>query len=147
EVEEDGGRLHGGCLEHAPNLGGAPPVRLDDGGIPLPDSAHRAAGRAEGGRRRMQVLSTDTVAEPDRFALWRDLICATFVHLDCEPVASAPPHAFSGRIVSRAVGPIRLSEVATSPQHVVRSRAQIARANEDDVLVSLQVTEGCRITQ
>lgn len=95
----------------------------------------------------MQVLSTDGVIEQERFELWRDLICGVFVQLDCEPVADAPAGPFAGRITARALGPIRVSEVVTSPQHVVRSPRQIARAREDDVLVSLQLTERCTIRQ
>jgi AraC-like DNA-binding protein len=95
----------------------------------------------------MQVLSTEGVAEHERFELWRDLICGVFVQLDCEPVHTATPAAFSGRITARELGPIRVSEVVTSPQHVVRSPRQIARAREDDVLVSLQLTEACTISQ
>jgi AraC-like DNA-binding protein len=95
----------------------------------------------------MQVLSTEGVAEPERFELWRDLICGVFVQLDCEPVAGTPAAPFTGRITARELGPIRVSEVVTSPQHVVRSPRQIARAREDDVLVSLQLTEACTISQ
>src|SRR4051794_1734531 len=95
----------------------------------------------------MEVLSTEGVAEPERFAFWRHLICGVFVQLDCEPVRDATPAPFAGRITARELGPIRVSDVVTSPQRVVRSPRQIARAREDDVLVSLQVTESCTISQ
>src|SRR4051794_4343757 len=95
----------------------------------------------------MQVLSTEGVAEAERFELWRDLICGVFVQLDCEPVAGAVPGPFAGRITARELGPIRVSEVVTSAQRVVRSPRQIAQAREDDVLVSLQLTQECTISQ
>ncbi len=95
----------------------------------------------------MQVLTTDAVAEHERFELWRDLICGVFVQLDCEPVSAGATAPFSGRITARELGPIRVSEVVTAPQHVVRSPRQIARAREDDVLVSLQLSAACTIRQ
>jgi AraC-like DNA-binding protein len=84
----------------------------------------------------MAVFSTEAIAPRERFAFWRDAVCDVFVQLECERLDSTP---FAGTIATRPLGAVRLSEVAARPQHVVRSRRQIARAREDDLLVSVQL--------
>jgi AraC-like DNA-binding protein len=84
----------------------------------------------------LAVFSTEAVAPRERFAFWRDAVCDVFVQLECERLDRAP---FAGRIVTRPFGAVQLSEVAARPQHVVRSRRQIVRAREDDLLVSVQL--------
>jgi AraC-like DNA-binding protein len=84
----------------------------------------------------MAVFSTEAVAPRERFAFWRDAVCDVFVQLECERIDRSP---FAGTITTRPFGAVQLSEVAARPQHVVRSRRQIARAREDDLLVSVQL--------
>jgi AraC-like DNA-binding protein len=90
------------------------------------------------------LFSTDAVAPRDRFAYWREAVCDVFVQLECERVGREP---FAGAITTRPFGALTLSEVAARPQHVVRSRRQIARAREDDLLVSVQLDGGGTIAQ
>ena len=82
------------------------------------------------------VLTTNEVAQRERFAYWRDMICDVFVQLDCERIGD---DRFFGTLVNRRLGPLQVTEVGSGPQHVVRSRTQIAKGREDDFLVSLQV--------
>ncbi len=82
------------------------------------------------------VFSTDAVAPGERFAFWREAVCDVFVQLECERVGRAP---FAGAITTRPFGAVQLSEVTARPQHVIRSHRQIARAREDDLLVSVQL--------
>jgi AraC-like DNA-binding protein len=82
------------------------------------------------------VLSTADVHARDRLAYWRDAICDVFVGLDCAPLARG---AFRGCITTQDTGPATFSEVASQPQHVVRSRRQIAKSSDDFYLVSLQL--------
>ena len=84
----------------------------------------------------MAVFSTEAIAPRERFAFWRDAVCDVFVRLECERIDDSP---FAGTITTRPFGAVQLSEVAARPQHVVRSRRQIARAREDDLLVSVQL--------
>ena len=86
--------------------------------------------------QHMAVFSTEAVAPRERFAFWRDAVCDVFVQLECERIDDSP---FAGTITTRPFGGVQLSEVAARPQHVVRSRRQIARAREDDLLVSVQL--------
>jgi len=90
------------------------------------------------------LFSTDAVAPRDRFAYWREAVCDVFVQLECERVDREP---FAGAIATRPFGALTLSEVAARPQHVIRSRRQIARAREDDLLVSIQLEGGGIIAQ
>ena len=86
------------------------------------------------------MLSTDDVAARDRAAYWIDMICDVFVQLDCTDVAPD----FYGRIVNQPLGRMQLSEVISHKQFVDRSRRQLARSNEDCLLVSLQLAgRGC----
>ncbi|HEY7607678.1 MAG TPA: helix-turn-helix domain-containing protein [Alphaproteobacteria bacterium] len=82
------------------------------------------------------LFSTDAVAPGERFAFWREAVCEVFVQLECERLGREP---FVGAITTRPFGAVQLSEVAACPQHVVRSRRQIARTREDDLLVSVQL--------
>lgn len=97
----------------------------------------------------MDVYTTDVVPPRARFAYWREAICDVFVSLDAERPAAPQPWArdFSGRITCTAAGSVRLSEVTSDAQHVVRSPRQIARSSEDDFLVSLQVSGRGRVEQ
>lgn len=82
------------------------------------------------------ILTTSQVAQRERFAYWRDMICDVFVQLDCERIGDG---SFAGMLINRQVGPLQVTQVGSDAQHVVRSRAQIAKGREDDFLVSLQV--------
>jgi AraC-like DNA-binding protein len=90
------------------------------------------------------LFSTDAIAPRERFAYWREAVCDVFVQLECERLDHGP---FTGAIATRPFGALTLSEVAARPQHVVRSRRQIARAREDDLLVSVQLDGGGTIEQ
>jgi AraC-like DNA-binding protein len=83
--------------------------------------------------------NTAEVDERSRFDFWRDIICDEFVQLDCEPVRDGP---FEGELRGGAqVGGVRFAEVESDPQLVVRSRHQIARAREEDFLISFQLRD------
>ncbi len=68
-------------------------------------------------------LTTDDVGAAERFSYWRELICDTFVGLDAE----RPGRGFTGTLESARLGPLRLTEVRSVAQHVVRSPRQIER--------------------
>jgi AraC-like DNA-binding protein len=81
-------------------------------------------------------LSTVDVAPRQRLAYWTDMVCDTYVQLECEPNAGA--NVIEGRIVSAEVAALSLSEVTSTAQLVRRTPAKIARASEDYFLVSIQ---------
>lgn len=86
-----------------------------------------------------RTLSTASVSAPQRVAYWTDLVCDTYVQLQCD----APPGAegIDGEIVADELATLQLSRVTASAQVVRRTPALIARASEDHFLVSIQ-TEG-----
>lgn len=90
-----------------------------------------AGARMEQGSR----VSTDAVAAAVRLPFWRDVVCASFVELDCESAVAA---GFFGAIENRSLLDLQFSEVRSAAQRVTRSRAVIARSDRDYFLLSLQ---------
>lgn len=90
-------------------------------------------------------LSTVDVAPRQRLAYWTDLVCDTYVQLECEPNAGA--EWIDGRIVAAELAALRLSEVTSTAQVVRRTPAKISRASEDYFLVSIQTRGQGRVAQ
>ncbi len=83
-----------------------------------------------------QRFTTDDVAATDRLDYWRDAICDVFVQLDC---TSARRRGFYGHVSTDALENVTLSLVDADGQHVMRGRRQLAKAREDDFLLSVHV--------
>src|SRR5690606_33201809 len=83
-----------------------------------------------------QVLSTASVEPGRRLAYWTEMVCETYVQLDCDPGAGAG--SIDGEIASDRLATLQLSRVTATPQRVHRTPARIARAAEDYFLVSIQ---------
>lgn len=81
------------------------------------------------------VLSTDHVHARRRSSYWADLVCDVFVQLDCQRMGEG----FFGHIADRPLGDVRLSEVSSTAHHVRRSSRMLSRADEDYMLLSLQM--------
>ncbi|MDB5874299.1 MAG: AraC family transcriptional regulator [Ramlibacter sp.] len=90
------------------------------------------------------VLTTEAVAPGQRLEYWIDMICSTYVQLECDAPAAA---RFDGSIESQTMPGLDLSVVASGAQDVVRTPRQIARATDDYFLVSVQTQGRGRITQ
>ena len=86
-----------------------------------------------------QSVSTDRVEPSQRLAFWTDMVCNTYVQLDCDAAAGAP--TIEGDIRADELATLRLSRVTATPQVVRRTAAKIAHASEDYFLVSIQ-TQG-----
>ena len=82
-----------------------------------------------------KTLSTEVLAEKDRLAYWRDVVCATFVELECDGLGS---DGFFGSMSNSEIGDIQISEVRSTSQIVSRTRAKIAGSDKDYFLLSLQ---------
>lgn len=80
-------------------------------------------------------LTTDAVAEKDRASYWRDLVCDTFVELECEMPYS---DTFSGSLSNIDLGDFQVSIVDSTSQIVRRTRDSIRNSNRDHFLLSLQ---------
>lgn len=86
-------------------------------------------------------LSTDTVAERNKLDYWREIVCDTFVELQCRAGRS---HGFYGAIESDELSDIRFTRVTSTTQHVVRTSRRIARSDLEYFFLSLQLHgRGC----
>ncbi len=85
------------------------------------------------------ITTTEDVAEKDQLEYWIDMICDEFVQLDC--TIENHHKDFKGKIRGARLGDIRVSEVNSDAQHVIRSRKQIAKSTECEFLLSLQMDE------
>jgi AraC-like DNA-binding protein len=82
------------------------------------------------------LLTTRDVAPSRRLAFWTDLVCQTYVQLQCE--APAGCDVIDGEIVSDELASLQLSRVTATAQFVRRTPDLIARASADHFLVSIQ---------
>lgn len=86
-----------------------------------------------------QNVSTRSVEPSQRLAFWTDLVCNTYVQLDCDAAAGAA--TIEGDISAAELATLQLSTVTATAQVVRRTPAKIAHASEDYFLVSIQ-TQG-----
>ncbi len=80
-------------------------------------------------------ISTEIVPRRQAFAFWQDVICDTFIHLDC---TSSHTGSFSGELTSQPLGDLTLSSMASDAIDLTRSRARISAAREEYCLIVLQ---------
>src|SRR3982074_3390255 len=80
------------------------------------------------------VLDTSSSAPHRRLAIWQDIVCDTFVGLDCR---SDMHDGFWGTVAQSRIGPESFTRVDSCAQNVLRTPSRIARASEDFVLVAL----------
>ncbi len=85
-----------------------------------------------------QVLDTNQVEPHRRADYWSDMVCGTYVQLDCAPRTKNYAKNFSGRIKVAELATLQLTSVESEPQHVERTAAKISRDPEDYFLVSIQ---------
>jgi AraC-like DNA-binding protein len=83
-----------------------------------------------------RTLSTREVAPARRLAFWTDMVCHTYVQLQCDTPSGCD--AIDGEIVSDELATLQLSRVTSTAQFVRRTPDLIARASEDHFLVSIQ---------
>jgi len=90
------------------------------------------------------TLTTAGMKRGDSISFWADVVCDTFVELDCDfPV----PDTFHGQIDRLCAGELEFSRVTSSRHVVTRTRAHIARSQRDDFLLSLQTSGRGTISQ
>jgi AraC-like DNA-binding protein len=88
--------------------------------------------------------STDRLPVADRFSYWADVVAQTFVPLECDSPARRD---FTGSIRHRRMARVGITEVSASSQRVKRTRAKIAQAPSDDLIVVINVAGQCRVGQ
>ncbi len=82
------------------------------------------------------LLSTDSVRAKERLPYWCDMVCDTFVELECD---SSEFESFSGSLQTSEIGGIQISTVRSVAQRVRRTRSRIASSSRDNFLLSLQL--------
>jgi len=82
------------------------------------------------------TVSTQSVEPGQRLAFWTDMVCNTYVQLDCDAAGGAS--TIEGDISADALATLQLSRVTATAQTVRRTAAKIAHDNEDYFLVSIQ---------
>jgi AraC-like DNA-binding protein len=80
------------------------------------------------------VLDTVSSAPDRRLAVWQNIVCDTFVGLDCR---SDMREAFWGSVTQSTVGPVSCTRVDSCAQRVFRTPSRISRTSDDFVLVAL----------
>ncbi|MCP3097797.1 helix-turn-helix domain-containing protein [Myxococcus sp. K15C18031901] len=90
------------------------------------------------------VFSTDAVSEQERHEYWQELASKVFLGLRTERKASSP---FFGRLDHREVGPLGVTYLHSSAQHVHRGETEIARAPRECYFLCMQVEGVCRLRQ
>ena len=90
-------------------------------------------------------LSTRCVEPSQRLAFWTDMVCSTYVQLECDAASGAS--TIEGEISAQNLATLQLSQVISTPQVVRRTAAKIARSPEDYFLVSIQTCGEGLITQ
>ncbi|WP_321389812.1 helix-turn-helix domain-containing protein [Emcibacter sp.] len=81
-------------------------------------------------------LSTDFVHKRARADYWREVICRSFVELDC---VTAQTEDFFGSVDNSPLGKGTISRVVSTRQNVERNKSLIARSSADHFLLSLQL--------
>lgn len=91
-----------------------------------------------------QTLTTDAVEPGQRLEYWIDMICKTYVELECDAEGG---EGFGGAIVNHALPGLDMSIVRSSSQRVLRTPGVISRASEDYFIVSVQTRGHAVISQ
>ena len=84
------------------------------------------------------TYSTADVGSGEAFEYWNDMVCDEFVQLEC---TTDRRDDFFGTIRGCHLDQMQISEVNSDPQHVYRSRRQIAKSSVSEFLLSLQLDE------
>ncbi|GAA3693343.1 helix-turn-helix domain-containing protein [Zhihengliuella alba] len=90
------------------------------------------------------MSSTSSVAQPDAFAYWEELISQTFVPLSAKPIKEKK---FVGRIQHSTIDAIGFSDVRASSQAVRRTPGLIAQCDNEFLLASIQISGSGRVEQ
>ena len=82
------------------------------------------------------LLTTASVEPRQRQAYWTDMVCDTYVQLECD--AGDGACTIEGEIAAHQLATLALSRVAATAQRVRRTPSKIAHKSEDYFLVSIQ---------
>jgi AraC-like DNA-binding protein len=89
-------------------------------------------------------LSTTTVPQSERTAYWLDMICAMYVHLDCD---GPDEQELFGDISFNRLGSLDLTQLRSNAQRIRRTEAKIRQGGEDCLLIQIQREGRCLVRQ
>jgi AraC-like DNA-binding protein len=89
-------------------------------------------------------FDTRSVTYRERFAYWREAVCATYVQLGCEAVERRD---FHGSITLERLPQLAVSFVSGTSHDVIRRKQDISRATEEFFLLSLQLRKKAYLSQ
>ena len=95
-------------------------------------SSTTSFGATASSRSRM---STASIPQGERFEYWLDMICSTYVQLECDRVAERD---MFGEIEFSRIGGLDLTELRSNVERVRRTPLQVAQSSEEYCLVQLQ---------
>ncbi|WP_342074929.1 helix-turn-helix domain-containing protein [Yoonia sp. SS1-5] len=90
------------------------------------------------------VYATDHLNAEHRFEFWRDVICDAYLPIHCETPDAA---RFCGHIELDRLSKLDISRVTGSPQRITRGREHIARNSDAFFMLSVQLSDMCRLSQ
>ena len=88
--------------------------------------------------------STVGMANSKRFAYWQDVVCNTFVGLDCVPLSERP---FFGEISTTQVDDLRFSQVRSRDHRVTRTSQRIESGREEYAIMQFQLSGNSTVMQ
>src|ERR1700733_7194089 len=91
-------------------------------------------------------FSTATVDRRSQLSYWREVVCATFVGLDVDPLQRATA-GFRAEVTARRLGGMQVATVVSEPHAVFRSPALIRSSADDDLFVNLAAGGGAVVAQ
>jgi AraC-like DNA-binding protein len=94
-----------------------------------------------------KVLNTTQVEPHRRAEYWSDMVCGTYVQLECAPQTLGFASDFKGSISVAELAALQLTQVTSQAQLVQRTAAKIASDPEDYFLVSIQTAGQGVLTQ
>lgn len=86
----------------------------------------------------MPIMSTTDIQPKEVIPYWKDLICKTYVPIECSFVENRP---FTATIKTATLGRTQLSRVSSMPINYERTGKNISRCKSDDYIVKL-LTKG-----
>lgn len=101
-----------------------------------------SAGESQSVEAILDIFSTQFCKPTERFEVWREAICRTFVALQPE---ISDLSAFNAEIRTVTVGGLLLSDVMAGAQIVQRRRDDIRRSSTDMLFLIRQISGSCDI--
>src|ERR1700733_8441099 len=92
----------------------------------------------------VQLISSGSFPEGQRFSHWADVVAQTLVPLQCDTPDRV---GFLGELRHRQIGLVGVTEVRASAMLARRTKVKVATAPRNDAIVVLQLSGSCNAGQ